>query len=681
MRFQVERQVRAVSRSRLVAGRRRPRLFFGKASKSPVEGGRTQGEQGYIPPPVGSHFPPGGLVGCDDAALAVSVLAVDPTLGGLLLTGPPGTGKSILVSNLIALMSGLGRDSNMPVVYVPSRVDDDGLLGAINIERTLATGSPHNTDGLLALADGGVLVVERANALEASASAHIAAALETGSVTLERHGVSRSLETRFVFAGTVDPADGYVHRVLFERVALIVDTTVQSDADERAEVVSRWNEFLLDAGGFVARYADDSERLTTRIVAARDRLAEVRWSSKDVRLVSAASLRLGVEGNRADLSALKTARAHAALNGRASLTEDDIQAAIRFVLRPRARRMEQTTKPGESEAENDESNTCSDDSIAGEPDSPDANGTGGRASEPPPSKGVHKQAEELIMPSEELTIEPPGTARFQRAEAPGRGAASRTSRRGRVIDTTTGPTSDRSVSVTATIRAAALRLAKDVSASGHDDHDNRIRVKKEDLRYKLFKRRSGTFYIVAVDASWSMVLNRMSLAKGMLIGLLGDAYRRRDKVALIAFRGTGAELLLPPTRSLSLARELVETLPAGGATPLAAGLVAALDLWKVERLRGMTDAILLVLTDGRVNVALEGAPGDESKIESELRALAAVIEESRIEPVLIDTRSRFVSGGDARRLAELIGARYIYLQPPGQESMAEMTRKLSRNDR
>jgi magnesium chelatase subunit D len=186
----------------------------------------------------------------------------------------------------------------------------------------------------------------------------------------------------------------------------------------------------------------------------------------------------------------------------------------------------------------------------------------------------------------------------------------------------------------------------------------------DDLRFKRFKRRSGALFIFAVDASGSMAVNRMAQAKGAITRLLGEAYLQRDKVALISFRGSQADVLLAPTRSVELAKRLVDAMPAGGATPLAAGLEKALELARVARLQGMHRAVVLLMTDGRANIGLRG-PGpeglDRGAVQDELREIGAVLKTAGVESVVIDTRLSFVSAGDARGLADNLGARYFYL--------------------
>jgi magnesium chelatase subunit D len=190
-----------------------------------------------------------------------------------------------------------------------------------------------------------------------------------------------------------------------------------------------------------------------------------------------------------------------------------------------------------------------------------------------------------------------------------------------------------------------------------------LSIQPDDLRFKQFKHRSGILFILAVDSSGSMALNRMGQAKGALTRLLQQAYLHRDKVSLISFRGAGAEVLLAPTRSVDLAKRLLDALPAGGGTPLSAGVLKAIELARFARVRGTAQAMLVLFTDGRANVPLRGDPNPARvlAIEDELRRLGALLGSEEITSVVVDTKSRFVSNGEGDALARMLGARYVYL--------------------
>jgi magnesium chelatase subunit D len=262
-------------------------------------------------------------------------------------------------------------------------------------------------------------------------------------------------------------------------------------------------------------------------------------------------------------------------------------------------------------------------------------------------------------------------------------------------------TRDARIAIDATLRAAApLQLSRRVrseldrkqSSDGEAPKEaatttqtRRVKIEPRDLRFKEFKHRSGILFIFAVDASGSMALNRMAQAKGALTRLLQQAYLHRDKVALISFRGARSEVLLAPTRSVELAKRLVDALPAGGGTPLSAGVVKAIELARLARLRGTSHAMLVLFTDGRANVGLgDGRTGRAAPtIGEELTQLGASLGSEEISSVVVDTKSRFVSSGEGEALARMLGARYFYL-PRSEagavyDAIASITRRPSEN--
>ena len=196
-----------------------------------------------------------------------------------------------------------------------------------------------------------------------------------------------------------------------------------------------------------------------------------------------------------------------------------------------------------------------------------------------------------------------------------------------------------------------------------------ITIKKSDIRYKRFKSSSGILFIFAVDASGSMAVNRMAQAKGALGRVLQKAYLYRDKVALISFRGEKADVLLPPTRSIERAKALIDSLPAGGGTPVAAALVRALELAKYARIRKMSQVMVVLMTDGRANISSRSSGHvdrmNQDEINEELRQIGRVMRSEAIESVVIDTKSKFVSSGEARNLADMLGGKYLYLPRAG----------------
>ncbi|HWN99922.1 MAG TPA: magnesium chelatase ATPase subunit D [Blastocatellia bacterium] len=622
------------------------------------------------------------------AKCALMLLAIDRGLKGALISGAPGSAKSLVARSFQALAGADDRATVPPFVELPLNATEDQLLGGLDLEATLAAGKHRGSRGALARADDGALYVDGVNLLDAAVSDNIAAALEDGVVRLEREGISESHSSRFVFIGTSDPAEGEVSANLRDRVALLLEIGVDESPALAGEIVERALEFDRDPCDFVAGYAVETAAIKAQVREARLRLERVAIAREDISRIVQVAMSLGVQGNRADIFAVRAARASAALAGRDSIGDDDIVTAIKLVLLPRA-----TTLPDAQPRS--EMQDSLPDSNPRETDSPEpASNESGEAGEldRAPIGDLIIRAIGSTLPDELLKLEMPGKHVGRDRAGSGKRARTAASSRGRYIGVMRSRQSGSRVAVDATLRAAAphqitRRAKRDSGSSGvariqtAREYESRVDIAADDLRYKRFKRRSGALFIFAVDASGSMAVNRMAQTKGAIARLLGEAYLHRDKVALISFRGSQADVLLAPTRSVELAKRLVDVMPTGGATPLAAGLLKALELSRLARLQGMYRAVVLLMTDGRANVALTAkADRRYTSQPNELKEIGAVLKIEGVESVVIDTRSSFVSSGDAGRLAEQIGARYLYLPRADAlavyKAVAEVTSRL-----
>ena len=617
-------------------------------------------------------YPFAAVVGHRTVKQALLLLAIDPRLKGALIASESGSGKSILARAFGSLLPPRGvdcgrsqvdpsrdRELASDTVELPLNITEDRLLGGLDLERTIATGRREIATGLLAQANGRVLYVNDINLLDSNTATHVAHALDSSQVHVEREGLSAIQDAVFMFVGTFNSAEGDASSLLRDRVGLIVDSRTECSADEKAEIIDRAFQFDKDPFNFADDFALETARLKSDIEAARERLPRVRVSKNQVRQISQIGMRLGVEGNRADVFALKAARASAALAGRDAVTDEDLVAAIQLVLAPRA-----TTLPSPSEQTEEQ---------APDPD---------RDNHPEADDGdrIPGAIEDLIIQAIDAQLPKDLLSPAQRIARPartGKRIKASTSIRGRYVRSAIDRTRDARVAIDATLRAAApFQLSRRVQGELNRTQSSgaealkpamtpvrRVKIDAVDLRFKEFKHRSGILFIFAVDASGSMALNRMAQAKGALTRLLQQAYLHRDKVALITFRGERSDVLLAPTRSVELAKQLVDGLPAGGGTPLSAGILRAIELARLARLRGTSRAMLVLFTDGRANVGLgEGrASRTASTILDELRRLGALLGSEEISTVVVDTKSRFVSSGEGDALARLLGARYFYL--------------------
>ncbi|MEF3273464.1 MAG: magnesium chelatase ATPase subunit D [Chloroflexus sp.] len=600
------------------------------------------------------------IVGLETARQALMLLAVDPMLAGVAIGAGAGTGKSALVRAFARMLAG-GRelDPTLPcdLVEMPVGVSEDRLLGGIDIEATLALGKRVHRSGLLARAHGGLLYVDSVNLLDDSTINHILGALDNGVVRVEREGISIVEPARFVLLVTYDPAEGPPRRHLLDRLGLIVAPIGKAPVTTRAEVVRRNLQPTLD-------YEDDEALVLAGILAARELLPNVTITDEQVQQLSLTALALGIEGHRADMFAVRAARAAAALAGRDEVSNEDLELAVRLVMLPRATRLPEMNReeaqpppPTPEPAPPPPSQRDEEDSQEEDED------------QPPKPPDDELTIEDLILAAMETEVPPdiletPFTVR-RRGRSGSRGTIS--GQRGRHIRSVPGKPTQGRLDVIATLRAAApwQRLR----ASEHPYHQHRrgrIHLRADDLHIKKYRSKAGTLFCFLVDASGSMALHRMRQAKGAVNALLQQAYVHRDQVALIAFRGERADLLLPPSQSVELAKRALDVLPTGGGTPLAAALLAAYQISEQARARGIFRTTIVLITDGRPNVPLKADPTMDKhrrleQARQEVQQLAGRLRAAGIGAVVIDTQRSFVSRGEAQQLAAWLGGRYVYL--------------------
>jgi magnesium chelatase subunit D len=608
------------------------------------------------------------------AALAAALMAVDPVgLGGAALRGAPGP----LRDAWLALLRQLAPEDT-PFLRVPLSASDTALLGGLDLPATLHAARPVAQRGLLARADGGFLLLAMAERVGAGAASHLCAALDTHQVGLERDGLAQRSPARLAV------------------VAL----------DEGATDEERMPAALLDRLAFhllLAPAADEDEAMAwTRhdIDTARERLPQVRVPDSVLQALCAASLAWGIDSLRAPLLALRAARAAAALAGLDAVDETNATLAASLVLAPRATRMPSAEPPAsvaeepQAEPPAEAASPETDDTPPSEPPSPPAHAE--RESEPTqeepadqpqqpeqdPEQGQQALEDRLVdavraaIPAGLLAALQMGQARQARATAAGRsGAAVKHQNRGRPVGTRRGEQrSGARLHVLETLRAAAPWQRLRQQAAGGPA---RIQVRREDFHIVRYRQHRPTTTVFVVDASGSAALHRLAEAKGAVELLLAECYVRRDRVAVLAFRGAGTELLLPPTRSLARAKRSLSALPGGGGTPLASGLEAAAELAAQLARQGDTPIVVL-LTDGRANIDRSGAPGRGPATEDALAA-ARSFQRGGVSALLIDTSQQ--PSEAAQVLAQAMGAAYVPLPHAGATGLSQAVQLASRPSR
>ncbi|WP_338675770.1 putative cobaltochelatase [Streptomyces sp. SCSIO 30461] len=666
------------------------------------------------------HYPFTAIVGMDDLRLGLLLNAVSPAVGGVLVRGEKGTAKSTAVRALAALMpdvevvagcrfscapgapdpgcpdgphaEGTGTARPTRMVELPVGASEDRLVGALDIERALADGVKAFEPGLLADAHRGVLYVDEVNLLHDHLVDLLLDAAAMGASYVEREGVSVRHAARFLLVGTMNPEEGELRPQLLDRFGLTVEVAASREPEQRVEVVRRRLAYDDDPAGFAARWADEEAALRERIVAARALLPSVVLGDAALRRIAATCAVFEVDGMRADIVMARTATALAAWAGRTEVREEDVRQAALLAL-PHRRRRNPFDAPGLDEDKLDETlEQCGgDDDPDPEPDPDPGNGPDGPGGGPegPDGGGIPPQADghesDPPEPSAAPYATPPvggpgGGERSPVAAAEpfrtktlsvpglGDGVAGRRSRARTEHGRTTGARRPRGalgkLHLAATVQAAAPhQRARGRSGPG-------LVVRRDDLRQAVREGREGNLVLFVVDASGSMAARRrMSAVKGAVLSLLLDAYQRRDKVGLVTFRGRGAEVALPPTSSVDAAAARLEQLPTGGRTPLAAGLLKAHDVLRIERLRDPSRrALLVVVTDGRAT----GARGEDAV---GLAARAARLHAADgTAGVVVDCESGPVRLGLAGRLAGELGGSAVTLDELRADSIAGLVR-------
>jgi magnesium chelatase subunit D len=569
------------------------------------------------------------------AAVAAALLAVDPVgLGGIVLR----TRSAAAVQAWLDLLASLLPDG-APLRRLPAATDDAALLGGLDLAASLQLGRPSLQPGLLARCDGGVLVVPMAERLAPELAARLAAVLDRGVVYVQRDGLAAVQPARLALVAIDEGADDDEHLpvALGERLALHL--VLAEDALPPGEA---------DAGSREA------------VLAARERLGQVSDGEALVPALCEAAQALGVDSLRGPWLALRLARAAAALDGRDHVEQAHADLAAQLVLGPRATRVPQAPSSDEPEA-------------AQEPDPPSDSGDE-TESAPPTAEELAESvlaAAQASLPSGLLAALALGKAAQARGGAGRAGALQRGQTRGRPVGSRRArPRGGLRLHLIDTLRAAApwqpLRAREWAARAAPAAVPPRVHVRTGDFHVRRLRQRSRTTTIFVVDASGSSALHRLAEAKGAVELMLADCYVRRDQVAVIAFRGSGAELVLPPTRSLARAKRSLAGLPGGGGTPLASALDAAQALAAAVRRKG-EQPVLVVLTDGRANIARDGNPGRQQAGEEAL-AQARRLRADDLPVLLVDTAPQ--PQATARALAEALGASYLPLPHAGAAQLS-----------
>lgn len=628
-------------------------------------------------------FPFAAICGMEKAKEAILLTLVNPFAGGLLLSGEKGSGKSTLVRSARELV-------DAPWVEIPISVTEDRLFGSIDAEEAIRSGHKKLLPGLIDEADKGIIYMDDVNLLRDDLLSAVLNIREAGGYRLERDGLSEERKTAFTVLAVMNPDSGTLSASSLDRFGLFAEADPSCDEQARQEIICRVLAFEKDGIAFRAQWQEETEALKKKVEEARNALGSVEVSDAMVQLAAVYTLKAHVAGHRADIYLIEAARAEAALAGRKYVLPKDLEKAAEFVLPHRMRKAEEQQPPEDMKPEQQEEENRPPEK---EPEQPSASET--EFSHPPETQppqmdtedaddSNHEQNEDNAQMSNprgqsreriddaDLHVNlPPMWIEPSKDRKPKKGSGKRSLTmtdlmQGRYVRAEIPRAKTSDIAFDATLRAAApYQRARPSNGCA-------VVIRKEDLRSKVREKRTGNIFLFVVDASGSMgARERMKTVKGVIFKILLDAYQKRDRVGMVAFRKKQAEVLLPVTRSVDFAQKKLASMPTGGKTPLAKGLLKAEDvLDMLYRQDANQDPVVILITDGRATSPLNKGTNPVTDAMEEAKRIGR----RHIPVAVIDTESGFIKLGLAKKLAKAMGASYFQVDKISEDQLLHIWR-------
>ena len=633
-------------------------------------------------------FPFSAIVGQEDVKKALILNAINPSIGGVLIKGDKGTGKTTAVRALADLLPSIkvvkgcpfncdpeDKDSlcdscksgdfeveekKMRVVELPLGATEDRVVGSINLEKALREGIKALEPGILAEANRNILYVDEINLLDDNLVDVLLDAAAYGMNVVEREGISFAHPSNFILVGTMNPAEGDLRLQLSDRIGLHISVQSLLDLEDRVQIMNRREEFERDPGAFREVYKDQQEHIQASIIQARHNLNKVRLPRIIMELIARISLEMGVDGHRADIAILKTAKTLAAYQGQEQVNNRHVEEAALLVLGERVHKqsfdqehIRKKVEEAQSQMQDDKEKKKSEQSNKEEQNNKQLSQGANLPSEESggKTKGMQLKSNEEMDETPEKDEEGVDIKKLLKMKGKkkkrlyGRSVDSKTEK-GRYIKSKLPRGDSCDVAIDATLRAAALHS------------EGSITVRSDDIRHKVRKHGARASIAVVVDISGSMVSDRKAnRVKGILDSILQDTNRHQDKISVIGFKGKEAEVIVPTTKRASSFQDQVDQITVGGTTPLASGMKKGLEILKKENQKGEFVPFMVILTDGLPNVGIDGGP-----IPDALK-IAEKLQEDEILTIVINFEQTARYGRDMNmELAIASGGRYYDVQ-------------------